>query len=182
MKEEESINNEEESRRVTGAPEMADTDNSVMKEDKEKILLEINEHPFTCNWIKSTAALSLILVSSILSFFIIRNPVIPVIIFIFFIISNASFFMPSRYTFTEEKIIVNRIIYCKSYPWSRFKGYSLDRNGIYLSPTPDPDSFDRFRGVFLVMGFQNRQSLREILKEKIDGSNISIATPGSKGN
>jgi len=134
---------------------------------EEDVLLEIREHPFLERWYVSVLAVALITASSVISYFILRHPLTPVFIFAFFIISNTSFFMPSRYVFTKEKFVIDRIIYRKSYPWKRFRGYDFDRNGIYLSPTADPDRFDCFRGVFLVMGSENRQSLKPILEEKI---------------
>jgi hypothetical protein len=65
--------------------------------------------------------------------------------------------MPSRYIFTEEKLVVDRIIYRKGFAWSRFKSFTMDKNGVYLSTLSDVKRFDRFRGVFIVMNKENRE-------------------------
>jgi hypothetical protein len=149
--------------------------------ENEKVLLTLHEHPFVKKPMISAMALILTAMVSYMSYFLIPHPFMPLLVFIFFIISNTSFFMPTEYIFTEEKVVVNRIVYRQGYLWSRFRGYTMDKNGVYLSPLSNPDKFDRFRGVFLVMSPENRKLLKPILEEKIVGSNVS-GTTRPKGN
>ena len=136
----------------------------------EKILLEVKEHPFTRNPLMSVCAIIIIMLAGLLSYLIIPYILMPIFVYLFFIISMASFFIPSHYTFTEEKIVINRIVYTGSFPWKRFRSYKFDKNGLYLSPLSNPERFDRFRGVFLVMGEENREKVSPILEEKIIGT------------
>lgn len=139
--------------------------------DDEGVLLEVNEHPARSRPVASVLSMVFILAVSFLGYALIKTVLFPVFVIIFLLVSNTSFFFPSRYVLTKEKIVIDRIIYRKSYPWSRFRGYLCDKNGIYLSPTKDPKRFDRFRGVFLVMGKENRESAVAVLQEVIDGAN-----------
>lgn len=136
----------------------------------EKVLITLKEHPFLENKILSAMAVFIMLFASFISYVILPQMLLPPLVLVFFVVSNTSFFFPSRYTFTEEKVIVDRIIYRKAFPWSRFRGYAFDRNGLFLSPTTDPDRFDRFRGVFLVMGKENRELMKPVLQEVLGGS------------
>ncbi|MCD4784392.1 MAG: hypothetical protein K8T10_11280 [Candidatus Eremiobacteraeota bacterium] len=143
------------------------TSGSTKIKEGEKILLEITQHPFKRKWYISVLVILLILILSALSYTIIPNPLMPVFVLIFFIVSMTSFFLPSLYTFTEEKIVINRIIYCKAYPWTRFRSYRTDKNGVYLSPISDSERFDRFRGIFMVMDKDSRKKALPILEEYI---------------
>jgi hypothetical protein len=139
-----------------------------------RILLELVEHPFLQSVPRSVLGIFAILCLCTLVYLIYRDAFVSALVFVFMIISQASFFLPSRYVFSEEKITINRIIYRKSFPWSRFKSFAFDRNGLYLSPLSDPDRFDRFRGVFMVMGPENRKLLSPVLQEVMGG----ISGPG----
>lgn len=150
--------------------EMWDTDNKN-KLDSE-VILELREHPFTKNILKSSLVLLAILGTSVLAGYFMENFLVSVFVFVFLVISNTSFFFPSVYIFSKDKFTVDRIIYKKSYPWKRFKSFVLDKNGVYLSPLKDASNFDRFRGVFLVMGCKNREKLKPLLEEKINVSSL----------
>jgi len=154
--------------RETG-PAWATSDSTKIRRG-EKILLEIVQHPLKKNILLSAMAVIIILMSGLLAYLIIQNILMPILVYLFFIISMTSFFMPSRYIFTEEKVVIHRIIYSKAYPWKRFRAYKTDKNGVYLSPFSNPDRFDRFRGVFMVMDKASREKLVPILEEKLGGS------------
>lgn len=143
------------------------TSGSTKIKEGEKILLEITQYPFKRRWYISVLVILLILVLSALSYTIIPNYLMPVFVIIFFVVSMTSFFLPSRYTFTEEKIVIDRIIYRKAYLWTRFRSYRMDKNGIYLSPISDSERFDRFRGVFMVMDRDSRNKAEPVLEEYI---------------
>jgi hypothetical protein len=147
-----------------------DCKNSGKIKENEKILMEITEHPLTRKPLLTIMGVALIVFLSWSSYFFINHFLTPVFVFLFLIISNTSFFMPSRYVFTEEKMVIDRIIYRRSLAWTRFKSYVLDKNGVYLSTLSDAERFDRFRGVFLVMNKENRGKVKPLLEEKISGS------------
>lgn len=138
--------------------------------DDGKILLVITQHPLKKNILLSMMAIVIILLTGLIAYIIIQNIFMPILVYLFFIVSMTSFFMPSRYTFTEEKIIIDRIIYKQSYPWKRFRSFKIDKNGIFLSPSSNPDRFDRFRGVFMVMDNEGREKAIPVLEEKLVGT------------
>ncbi len=149
---------------------MWDTDKK--KESDAEVILELREHPFAKSILKSSLVLLVILGTSVLAGYFMENFLVSVFTFVFFVVSNTSYFFPSTYIFSKDKFTVDRIIYKKSYPWQRFKSFILDKNGVYLSPLKDVSNFDRFRGVFLVMGCKNREKLKPLLEEKIGGSSL----------
>ncbi len=144
-----------------------DTGSSVDKNNDAKILLEICYHPAASRPWAVVLSVMVILATSFASYLVFQQMLLPVLVILFMVVTNTSFFFPSRYSFTEEKLTVDRIIYRKTFPWSRFRGYSLDGNGLYLSPSSDPERFDRFRGVFLVMDKSRQQKAIPVLKEVI---------------
>ena len=141
-----------------------------MIRDDEKILLIIKQHPLKNNPVISAMTIVIILLAGLVAYITIPNIFMPILVYLFFLVSMTSFFMPSRYTFTEEKIVIDRIIYKQSYPWKRFRSFKPDRNGIYMSPSSNPDRFDRFRGVFIVMDREGREKATPVLEEKIVGT------------
>jgi hypothetical protein len=61
----------------------------------------------------------------------------------------ASFFVPTRYALSDEKVIVRGLLARKEKPWSDFRSYHLDREGVLLSPFVGPSRLERFRGLSL---------------------------------
>ncbi|MCE1245009.1 MAG: hypothetical protein LWY06_00025 [Firmicutes bacterium] len=134
------------------------------------VLLELRYHPLMKSRAISAVVVGVVVLTSAISYYVIQNPLMPVLTFLFFIMSMASFFMPSRYIFTKENFVIDRIVFRKSFPWTRFRSYAVERNGVFISPSSNPERFDRFRGVFMVMDRACRDKLEPLLKEKLGGT------------
>lgn len=154
---------------ISNPDDKKDQKPAVSEDLAADVLIEIRQHPFTRSIGVTLGVILLISAVGYLSYLIIDNPIMPVFVILFFVFSMASFFFPSRYVITKENLLIDRIIYRKTYPWARFRSYKKDKNGIYLSPLLEPDSFDRFRGIFLHMDKDSRERLMPILEDIILG-------------
>jgi hypothetical protein len=61
----------------------------------------------------------------------------------------AGFFLPTRFSLTDEKISVRGLVSRREKNWSEFRSHYIDREGVLLSPFVERSRLDRFRGVSL---------------------------------
>lgn len=61
----------------------------------------------------------------------------------------AGFFLPTRFTLTDEKVVVRGLVARREKDWSDFRSYYVDREGLLLSPFLERSRLERFRGVSL---------------------------------
>ena len=83
------------------------------------------------------------------------------------LLSLSDFFLPTRYEFGEEAVEQYRGPFRSRYPWKRFATFSLDRNGILLSPFAVRHPLENFRGVFLALGREDRERVAPWLSRKL---------------
>jgi hypothetical protein len=116
-----------------------------------------------------------VLVSVILGFFIIFLVIFyglgwAVLAAIVLFASLNAYFLPTRYTFTDNDIIIDKKLFKNKLEWSRFRKYYTTTTGIYLSPFSKKNFMDNFRGVHLLLPKQDAEKTTEIIafiKEKI---------------
>jgi hypothetical protein len=61
----------------------------------------------------------------------------------------AGFFLPTRFALTEQGVSVRGLVSRRQKPWSEFRSYYIDREGLLLSPFTERSRLERFRGVSL---------------------------------
>jgi hypothetical protein len=61
----------------------------------------------------------------------------------------ASFFLPTRYTLTDDAVTVRGLVSRREKPWTDFRSYLVDREGVLLSPFAERSRLERFRGLSL---------------------------------
>jgi hypothetical protein len=61
----------------------------------------------------------------------------------------AGFFLPTRYTLTDDAVAVRGLLTRREKPWSEFRSYFVDREGLLLSPFAERSRLERFRGLSL---------------------------------
>ncbi len=59
------------------------------------------------------------------------------------------YFLPTRYTLDETGVLARFMGQTQRMPWSDVRRTLVHREGIHLSPFPEPSRLDSFRGVFL---------------------------------
>jgi len=72
--------------------------------------------------------------------------------------SLRGFVLPTRYKLDRQGLEINRTFYKVRKSWSDFRSYTLERNGVFLSPFSVKHRMENFRGVFVPTG-DNRQQV-----------------------
>jgi hypothetical protein len=80
--------------------------------------------------------------------------------------SLSSFFLPTRYELSQEKIKVNFFLTTRQREWNTFRSFYVDKNGVLLSPFAKPSRLENFRGVYVRFS-QNKDRVVEFVKSKI---------------
>ena len=61
----------------------------------------------------------------------------------------AGFFLPTRYTLTDDTVTVRGVVARREKAWTDFRSYLVDREGVLLSPFAERSRLERFRGLSL---------------------------------
>ncbi|MCK4408913.1 MAG: hypothetical protein KAW67_02440 [Candidatus Eisenbacteria sp.] len=61
----------------------------------------------------------------------------------------AGFFLPTRFSLTDERVSVRGLVSRREKDWSEFRSHYVDREGVLLSPFVERSRLERFRGVSL---------------------------------
>ena len=81
-------------------------------------------------------------------------------------LSVAKFYFPTTYSMNTEGITVKTTTQKLFKPWSMYRSYYPDKNGVLLSPFTRPTRLENFRGLF-VMFDGNREEILAYLKDRI---------------
>lgn len=92
----------------------------------------------------------------------------------------ASFFLPTRYTLSDEKVSVAGVVARKEKAWNEFRSYLIDRDGVLLSPFPGRSRLERFRGVSLQF-HGNRDEVVAFVERCIPRAEVSDEHVGDAG-
>jgi len=93
-----------------------------------------------------------------------------VMIFFALLLFNAalsSFFFPTRFTITEEKVIIKYMFTSQEKDMSMFRSFYPDKRGVLLSPFTRPSRLENFRGVY-VRYDGNKDEVDAFVKEIFD--------------
>lgn len=80
--------------------------------------------------------------------------------------SLASFFLPTTYELSQEKIRVKFLINTREIEWGKYRSFYVDKNGVLLSPFAKPSRLENFRGIYLRFE-QNKDEVVNFIKERI---------------
>jgi len=98
----------------------------------------------------------------------------------------ASFFLPTRYALSDEKVAVTGLVARKEKAWSEFRSFLVDREGLLLSPFPGRSRLERFRGLSLQF-HGNREEVvafveRRMPRPENDGEHVGDEGRGGRGD
>ncbi len=91
----------------------------------------------------------------------------------------ASFYLPTRYRLTEEGVSVRGAVARRERPWSDFRSFFVDHDGVLLSPFIERSRLERFRGLSLQF-HGNRDAVVAFVEEKIPSEAMDAAV-GDEG-
>jgi hypothetical protein len=80
--------------------------------------------------------------------------------------SLSSFFLPTRYELDQDRIRIKFFLTTREREWNSFRSYYVDKNGVLLSPFPQPSRLENFRGIYVRFN-QNNDQVVEFVKTKI---------------
>lgn len=79
----------------------------------------------------------------------------------------AGFFLPTRFSLTEEGVSVRGLVSRREKGWDEFRSHYVDREGLLLSPFLERSRLERFRGVSLQF-HGNRDEVVEFVDRMMD--------------
>lgn len=77
------------------------------------------------------------------------------------------YFVPSRYEFYDDRVVVVSFSRRATKPWSDVRSFYTDRNGVLLSPFASPSRLENFRGIYLRFGACNRDEILDFIRRKV---------------
>ena len=125
-------------------------------------------HPFVENW-KRSALLGLFLISILAIIYFSFKSVI-------FLLLSASllvgplykYFLPFHYCCGMNDLVVTACCYRQERPWSDFRSFYVDKNGVLLSPFAKPTRLENFRGVYVRFGTHHPEDIVNYIHDKLN--------------
>ena len=96
-------------------------------------------------------------------------PIFYVLGILFFFIELIPYFIPTKYEFYEDEIVVTYFFIKIRKQYDKYKCFYADKRGILLGTFNHPHRLDRFRGLSIRFSKdkKEKEKLIEILKEKV---------------
>lgn len=115
-------------------------------------------HPVKRKPLVSVGVILLILLVPVLVFSATASIGFAIFAFVVMIASLAKFFFPTRYKLDSTGVTVKTTIQALTKPWSLYRSFYPDKNGVLLSPFVEPSRLENFRGLY-VMFADNKESV-----------------------
>lgn len=123
-------------------------------------------HPLRDSWKRSILLFFFLALFLSGVYFLWRSVAVTLFCAIFLTGSLYRYFVPFRYEFYADRLAVTSLFYRVTKPWSDFRSFYVDRNGVLLSPFAKPSRLENFRGVYIRFGC-NRSEVIDFIKHKI---------------
>lgn len=123
-------------------------------------------HPLRDNWTRSILLLLFLLLLFSGIYWLFQSVFVALLSAIFVNGSLYRYFVPFRYELYEHELVVSAPFYRLTKPWSDFRSFYVDNNGVLLSPFAKPSRLENFRGVYVRFG-ANRSEVLDFIKNKI---------------
>ena len=123
-------------------------------------------HPLCENWTRSALLILFLLLLFSIIYWLFQSLSVVLLSIIFVTGSLYRYFVPFRYEFYEHQLVVSAPFYQLTKPWSGFRSFYVDNNGVLLSPFTKPSRLENFRGTYVRFG-TNRSEVIDFIKNKI---------------
>lgn len=77
------------------------------------------------------------------------------------------YFSPTKYKLTDEQIIISSLFSKQKKKWEEYRGFYIDKNGVFLSPFKKPSRLENFRGIYIRF-HNNSNEVIEFIKKKME--------------
>ena len=138
------------------------------------VLLEWVSHPMKRSPGKTALAVLSILLAGVAAGWIMEAPGLGIVAVILMFASLAKFFLPTRYTLTESGVTVKTTTTTFSRPWSQFRSFYADKNGVLLSPFATQSRLENFRGLYVTFE-ENKERVIAIVREQVKAPELPDA-------
>jgi hypothetical protein len=121
-------------------------------------------HPAKTRKVATALVVVFLLTVYILVFELTHSMLMVVLAILLFTMSLSTFFFPTRYEITSEKVIIRYLFTNVQKDMSSFRSYFPDKNGVLLSPFIGPSRLENFRGIYLRY-HQNKEEVDAFIKQ-----------------
>lgn len=125
-------------------------------------------HPLVENWKRSVFLLLFLSFILAVIYFGFQSIFIVLLSAVFLIGSLYKYFLPFQYHCSIESLIVSACCYKLERPWSTFRSYYVDKNGVLLSPFAKPTRLENFRGVYVRFGNHPSEEIVNYIRYKLN--------------
>ncbi len=92
---------------------------------------------------------------------------------IFLIGSLYKYFLPFHHHCAADSLIISSYFYRLERPWSAFRRFYVDKNGVFLSPFAHRTRLENFRGVYVRFGTHVSEEIIGFIRAKIEANTAS---------
>ncbi|MDH3891612.1 MAG: divalent metal cation transporter [candidate division Zixibacteria bacterium] len=123
-------------------------------------------HPVKRRLSVSFAVSLFIIIVAMAVFYSTDSRVFTVLALVVMLGSLAKFYFPTSYRLTAENVTVKTTTTTISKPWSQYRSFYPDKNGLLLSPFAEPSRLENFRGLYLMFS-GNRDEVIAFVRDHI---------------
>ncbi len=130
-------------------------------------------HPLRDNWIRTLLLaifLALVFALIYLSF---QSIAVTILSAACLVCSLYRYFIPARYEFYDDRVVVVSFSRRVEKPWTDFRSFYADRNGVLLSPFARPSRLENFRGLYVRFGGGKRDEILDFIRQKVRADSTS---------
>lgn len=125
-------------------------------------------HPLVENWKRSTLLFLFLCALLLIVYWGFPSPFIVFLSALFLFGSLYKYFLPFHYECEAEKLVVTACCYRSERPWTAFRSFYVDANGVLLSPFAKPTRLENFRGVYVRFGKYPSEEVVDFIHSKLN--------------
>ncbi|MDE0313739.1 MAG: hypothetical protein OXM61_02460 [Candidatus Poribacteria bacterium] len=125
-------------------------------------------HPLVENWKRSVLLMLFLSFILLFIYFGFQSIVVLLLSAILLVGPLYKYFLPFHYCCEIENLIVTTCCYKLERPWSMFRSYYVDKNGVLLSPFAKPTRLENFRGVYVRFGKHPPEEVVNYIRLKLN--------------
>jgi hypothetical protein len=130
------------------------------------VALEWTSHPVKRRPLLSAVVTLFILLLAILVQTMTSSTLFGVLALVVLMASLTKFYFPTSYQLTDRHVTVKTTLQTLSKDWSIYRSCYPDKNGILLSPFPEPSRLENFRGLYIMFS-DNKDEVTAFVKAHI---------------
>jgi hypothetical protein len=136
-------------------------------------------HPMKRKPLVSVIVTVFIVVCAMLVYYVVESRGFAILAAVILFASLAKFYFPTTYYFTPEAIYIRTTMQTLKKPWSLFRSFYPDRNGVLLSPFVEPSRLENFRGLY-VMFEKNSEDVMAYINSRAKANDPGRAACGNQ--